>query len=408
MSDRAVRDLERAFQGGDPAALPLLVAAYLRRGERAAALTLLGRHRALAPDLQALEAEGWRGTLARLQPVRRVPGVRPYAGVCGWIDARTAALAVRRAPLPREVWALAFVEREGGAFHEVPQAVRWYGPVTTLGAIVGEATPGNADLAAPVLIGYGPRDPRREVLGPLTAAQVRAAARDAQSLVWTWTRRRLAGHEAGEVRWTDRAGTEEVSVPGTLVAFDAERGRLTYRVGSELRWLERGETPEQARSLAVADLEYDRFTELAGGLLLAHGSTLRLIDLDRRSVTPVGRATQRASGPFVLARARDAVFAATGRGPVRLGLGLGVGPGARDGPAYSGFVCWHPRAEAVALVPETGPAELLAWDGRRFVRLLRFPPDARPLGWSPDGRALLVVRRVGEQGGLLEVWEARS
>lgn len=404
MSDRAVRDLERAFLGGDAAALPLLVAAHLRRGERGTALALLGAQRALGPDLLALEAEGWRGALRRLAPVQRIPGVRPYAGLWGWVDDQRACLALRRAPTPREGWTVAFLDRASAALEEAPRLVRWFGPVTDGGIIVGEVTPGNGELAAPVLLGPAPGEPRREPLGPITAARVAGAEPGARSLVWT--RQLPSCGDPGDVLWTDWAGVPRLTVRGPLVAFGPARSRLVYQAGSELRWLYSGEPLEEARSLEVPGLEHDLITPLGAGLLVARSRRqLRLIDLDARSVTPVGRGTQRASWPFALARDRTAVLGLAPAGPQR--LEIGTSRGAPEGPEHEGRACWHPRADAVLLVPESGPAELLAWDGRRFARLLRFPPDARPLGWSPDGRALLVVRRVGE-GGLLEVWEARS
>src|SRR5690606_39043041 len=38
------------------------------------------------------EAEGWRGALARLEPVRRIAGVRRYCGLLGWTGSGAHAL----------------------------------------------------------------------------------------------------------------------------------------------------------------------------------------------------------------------------------------------------------------------------------------------------------------------------
>lgn len=84
---------------------------------------------------------------------------------------------------------------------------------------------------------------------------------------------------------------------------------------------------------------------------------------------------------------------------------LEPGPRRAPGPPGEGSGVWHPRADVAATIPPLPHASaLVTADGQP---LLRLPQDARPLGFSPGGSALLLLRAFQPpDAGVLEVWSA--
>ncbi len=72
-------------------------------------------------------------------------------------------------------------------------------------------------------------------------------------------------------------------------------------------------------------------------------------------------------------------------------------------PRPDGSSAWHPFADVAATLPPwPRPAELCTADGQV---LLRFPADARPLGFTPGGLSLLLLRSFPPPDrGVLELW----
>jgi hypothetical protein len=404
VSDRAVRDLERAVHGGDAAALPALVAAYLRSGASAAAIAALGDRRDLPPDLLALAAAGWRAALGALEPRFRLRAVRAYDRLLGWTGPDHAALALT-GPDPEHA-RLCFFDRRTHVFVEAAQRFAWFGPATRRGLLAGMRRPGTP--VRPHLVWLEGGALRLEALAtPTSYDEALAAEPGCESVVWgAGLGRGAAWGQDRPIWWLDAQGTRLSPewLEASAVAIDATRRRLVVGSGDEVCALEPGRD-EPIRRVALRRGAAD-FTLLPDGRVVVP-APLRLVDLDAGSVTPLGRPGEFTVAPFALSRDARAVLAAGRREPVRLECAGGLGANTRHVLFTDSH--WHPHADAiVALMGGASPTALWAFgeDGRP-ERLLTLPPDARPLGWSPDGRTLLVVRQVGA-GGLLESWEGRA
>lgn len=411
MSDAAVRSLERAVAGGDAIARVPLATAYLRQGRAAAALGVLEDAR--DPDATAVHDAAWRralGGLALVEPV--VPGVAPDARLVGWFGAepradRFAALATSYAshrPRLVDVDRLQLLGDAALPPGHVPAATSRHalfcwngGQLVRLAPPLEEGRPWRHEstfaqrpTGLPVLA-----DPagRRVLLGD-DAMHVVASFPDLDTIT-------LAGADAAQavdwarervVFWKRRDARLQVQPFARGVGPGFVELRRAFGPGREPPW--RDGTPPT-------------FELLDDGRLLV-GPPLLVVDLDTGALAaprlPPG-VSRRLQGPVRLSRDRHALLLLADGKPLRAPLVAGERPTLALDPEPARAV-WHPAADLVAAEAlERGLPELRAADGAT-VRLL--PRDARPLGWSPDGRTLLVLRRQGEAMAVLEAWRAPS
>ena len=109
----------------------------------------------------------------------------------------------------------------------------------------------------------------------------------------------------------------------------------------------------------------------------------------------------RFEGPVRLSADGAALLGFVNGRPAR--VPLEPGPRRAPLPPGEGSGVWHPRADVAAtLPPHPRASELLTAEGQL---LLRLPQDARPLGFTPEGTELLVLRAFQPPStGVLEVW----
>lgn len=404
VSDAAVRSLERAVAGGDAIARVPLATAYLRQGRAAAALGVLEDAR--DPDATAVHDAAWRRALGELtagKPNLAAPDARVvgwfgtadepgrYAAVgTGYATHRPVVLDVlkeRTRPLPAD-HAPATTSRRALFCWHGRQLVR-----------LAPAPPGQAEdwLTEST---YAPR-PSGFVLADPDGGRLLLRNQDTH-VVATWP----------DLEILTLAGSEPAH------ALDWARSRVAYRDAAGLLRLQPmtrkaapgildlrraiGGVPGAPRADGPRTLEL-----LDDGRLLV-GPPLLVVDLDTGELWapklpgPPG-ASRRVQGPARLSRDRQALLLLVDGKPVRATLVAGERPALALDPEPARAV-WHPFADLLAAEGlERGLPELRAADGAT-IKLL--PRDARPLGWSPDGRTLLVLRRHGESMAVLEAWRA--
>jgi len=84
MGDAALRNLERAWRGGDPLARQHLAEGYLRRGDARAVLDVFAEAPPSTSGEAELHARALGQVLARFQPLQRIDGLRAYGQLVGW------------------------------------------------------------------------------------------------------------------------------------------------------------------------------------------------------------------------------------------------------------------------------------------------------------------------------------
>ncbi len=406
VSDAAVRSLERAVAGGDAIARVPLATAYLRQGRAAAALTVLEDAR--DPDAAAVHDAAWRRALGELSFPEKgfTRGVPTDAHVLGWLGpavhpGRFVALGCAHQPrvvdlevdrvvaLGEDMVPLATSRQflfcqQGRQLHRLspPPAddAEWRAESTTYAPRPFGAVQVDPD-GSRLLI----RNQDTHVVASWPDLEILTLAGNEPAHAVDWARGRLA--------YRDAAGLLRVQP----MARKAAPGILDLR--RVLGGVPGASRPDGPRTLELLD---------DGRLLL--GPPLVVVDLDTGELWapklpgPPGAAL-RVQGPVRLSRDRQALLLLVDRKPVRLPLVAGGRPEARLDPEPA-RAFWHPTADLVAAEGlERGLPELRAADGAT-VKLL--PRDARPLGWSPDGRTLLVRRHHGESMAVLEAWRAAA
>lgn len=339
----------------------------------------------------------------------------------GWVGPRRAL--VEWTPPGADARERGLLDLERRALREVPSALaRWRGPIglTADGAVLTRDPDGWVSahrlVAGAWRVEVAGRLPERPTDDPLLAAEV--AAGDPLTAI---------GRSADGARLAYAAPQLGVVVYG---AVEAETGRPVRgrRVRTEaslhdpardrLVWLDAdglhaeplmGDGP--ARTVPLPPGPTRVAAALADGRV-AVASPLRVVDLDAGTSTratgprPVGEPLRLArDGRRVLGfdRAGGALVAAEVGG-----AGAGAAVTVKALRARRDYGRWHPRAEAGVALLHRGAAAVQSPDGP----LLELPPDAEPMAWTPDGRALLVrrlddpARRSGVAAGALEVWSA--
>jgi len=407
MADRPLRTLERALAAGEEGSRVSLAAAYLRQGQPGAAVEVLDEAPALPTDATALYEAAWRQRLGRLEPAAAFPEARDYARLVGFAGAGDR-YAVLRATRPRVVdlaegrpvdgaltpGATPLAARPDGLLCHRPGRLVWVRPdgwreEPALASFVVPPRPWGADTE----VALAPAGDVLLVGGTAIslaggALLERASLPGGAPVAVDWGARRLAWWADGKLV-TD--GLEGPSAPRRLDPFGA------YRRLHPARAARRGAGPSRP---AVFGL-------LADGRVLV-GPPLALVDLDSgRSTFPPAGDGGDLVGPARLARDREAVLVFRGGLPARIPLSAEPSPWAADpAPVVAAGAAreWHPRAAVAAVgAGPRGVPEVIATTGEA-VRAL--PRDAWPLGWTPDGLGLLLVRGVGVDSGVLELWRA--
>ena len=397
--DGALRRWERALAGGDEQARVPLASAYQRLGRIEDALEVLSGVRGADPSANALRQDTWRSVLSRLAPARRIEGARAYGELWGWAGAQAVLLSslVER----RHTGLLGVVDWVRGDFVYEAPATRPPPPIPIASQPGLLLLPGGPGLLERLPLDGGPR-----------AAQRLAAGGRVLELDPSLGRALLRYFEPGR-----RTVLGVIELAGGSELFHATgsadlRACVNWSAGW-IAWSERGplswaelaqDAPPQPWPTAPGAPQplaaLDRF------LLARDGQ--RLLLLDPRSgarhflESQLPGARGRAHGPWRLSSDERHLLG------YRLGLPLAIPLGGglpRElslpfGPALS-RAAWHPQADLVACGRRGEGAELRALEGEVWLRL---PRDAQALGWSPDGRSLVVLRQLGSMGGLLELW----
>ncbi|MCO5169290.1 MAG: hypothetical protein M9894_23345 [Planctomycetes bacterium] len=405
MSDPTLRGLERALAAGDRSARVPLAAAYVRQGRAGEALALLDEPGVLPPEAAAVHEAAWRRELATLEPAGEALGdASAEDALVGWFGpgGRWAALGgprrlrvldlERGALVPPGALPLAatpvatsrehlYCRAAGEVLQVTPprgehEPWRWTGLWMAPGEPPFEPSPDGAQVLV--------RLPDQALLVAWPDGDVLRSVPPACDVAW----------EAGRVAWW---------VQGKVVLAGLDRG-APPQVLDLLRDV-LGRAPLLGRELPAAPGQRPRlFRFLADGRLLL-GPPLLVVDPATGAyAAPVEGRDADLEGPARLSRDGAAVLAFRRGLPVRVPLEGGEArrPSSRSG---GGAGAWHPRADLAATGPlDRGQPELRAADGET-VRAL--PRDARPLGWTPDGRGLLVHRARGP-GGALELWRTAS
>lgn len=411
MADPTLRSLERALAAGDQAARVPLAAAWLRQGRAAEVIDLLEGEGTLPPEAAALHEEAWRRELARLEPALDGGGLgdaTPDDVLVGWFGGgRYAAVGG-----PRR---LRVVDLERGAAvppGALPLAAT---PVATsrdflfcrAAGEVLQVIPPRADHEpwqwSPV--GMVGQEPSFEAAPDGRRALVRLP--DGMALIAAWPDGDLVRSFPApcDVRWSD----DRVAwwKQGRVIVAPVAHGGAPPQVIDVTREV-LSRAPLLAGALPTGPTGPRLFQFLSDGRLLL-GPPLVVLDLQTSGyAAPVEGRDPALEGPARLSSDGAAVLAFRGAFPVRIPL-EGSAPERRprrDPPGVApGARAWHPRADVAATGPlDRGQPELRGAEGET-VRAL--PRDVRPLGWTPDGRGLLV-HRVRGPGGSLELWRVPS
>lgn len=405
MADAAVRTLERAVAQGDAGARVPLATAYLRQGRAAAALALL-EGEALSQDGAEVHEAAWRRELEALEPAGTIVGARAGEGarLVGWFG-----------PAPRDD-RFAVVTSQGG-----PRLIDVDRCEVVLDALPADAVPAATSRHA-VFCWLGRRivrlePPTPDVTGAPWRTEEAAAPRPFTALEPSPDGARLLvrdqeTHVVGT--WPDLEILQMVGGAAHAVDWAGERAAWWQRDRIFVGPLRRGEPPrvlDLARALdalpgARRPTGAPAVFELLDRGLLIVGPPLVVLDLATgRPTAPAapGLELSPIEGPFRRACDGELLLFVHGE-PSRAALSPDAAPpGARA--AGPGRRAWHPFAAAAACGPlQRGLPEVRGADGET-VRLL--PRDAEPLGWSPDGRTLLVLRRAGATSAL-ERWVTPS
>jgi hypothetical protein len=398
--DQAIRNYERALEGGDEQARLPLASAYQRLGLTADALKVLAGAARLDAPSQALLEETWRGELSRLAPAERVDGARPYGELWGWAGEGAILLA-------------SYLERSSGLLGVASFASRSFRYEVSP---TGPASPAPVAAAPDELLLPGPpgvldrldlrsgalRSQRIAVGGQVMELDPR---RERALLRYLEPRRRVV---VGVLRLDDGAELFHLNGgPKLKVVVHWRGGWIAWRDERQpLRWapLSAGEDFLAAEAPTISGRrghltpvatvgEYLLAREAAGGVL---------VDPERGERHELRELPGSAHGPWRLSRDHTTLlgfrvgvptaFPLAG-GPVRQ-LALPGGPGLSR-------AAWHPVLDLVALGRRGQGGELRSLSGEVWLHL---PRDAHPLGWDPEGRSLVVVRQLGSVGGLLERW----
>lgn len=412
MSDPALRSLERAFASGEESARVPLAAAYLRQGDSSAALGLLTSPAVLPTEAARVHEEAWRRELSTLAPSGRehplgqevtdvalvgffgpAPRTDRFAaigthGILRVFDLDRGELvhgtAILGDPLATSSHAL-FVRTAAGAMRIEPPRVNdteWRVTPVTLHA--AEAPPRISPDGALALAG----EQGALVLVTLPDFHIIRMIGQSAACGVDWGRSRLVSWNLGKV---------------SVTGLDARASTSFYDVALAVRRL----APRVAGGLPVGPGDAPRlFQLLADGRLLL-GPPLVLVDLSTGECTvPPGGADADLQGPARLSRDGSAVLAFRDDAPVRVPL-VGEAPARPLRAPVKGWPrrAWHPFADVAMLESlEKNQPELRGADGEVLHAL---PRDVRPLGWTPDGRGLLVLRRRGALGAL-ELWRVRE
>jgi len=404
--DQAIRNYERALEGGDEQARLPLANAYQRLGLTAEALAVLAGAAHLDAPSQALFEETWRGELSRLAPSVRVDGARPFGELWGW--AGEVAILLE-----------SYLNRASGLMGAADFSARRF---------VYEVPPTSPGLPAPVAARPGelllPGEPgvlRRLNLatGALRSERIAVGGQvvelDPQHeralLRYLEPRRRVV---IGVLRLADGGEVFHLNGGAKLkVIVNWRRGWIAWRDERQpLRWALLADGASEdfvAAEAATISGRRSHLTPVAtvGDYLLAReptgtqpgGALVEPLSGERHELRELPGS---AHGPWRLSRDRSAL----------LGFRLGVptafplagGPSRQlalpGGPGLS-RAAWHPSLDLVALGRRGQGGELRSLKGEVWLHL---PRDAHPLGWDPRGGSLIVVRQLGSVGGLLERW----
>ena len=391
VSDLALRDLERALASGDSGARLQLAAAYLRGGQAPAALRLLARVLPGETNDQTSELErtAWFDALQALRPSIRIPGSRLYHSLHGWIGERYAAIGIHTIP-PFVV--LDCVQQCLVPLAGLQPRTRVHG-VSAAGLLCVRG-------GATVLHRLEDGALHPETLA-LAQGRPRALSDDGSLLMSV---RATGSHSRGFLHRLPE-GEELRTFPGQRFTFDWGRNLLLYatpppRPGIGIEPILGDDPP---RFVALKGLNANtHFDVLSDGRALV-GQPPALFDplspgpLRRISAGPL-------HGPLRMSRDGQALLCVESGRPRRISL-LGTAR-SRSNAESKEPVHWHPRADLAVWGGLDRQAELLAFPpgsarGRLIVRL---PVGLWPLGWTPDGLGLLLVRRLTGIEGLLELW----
>ncbi len=400
--DQAIRNYERALDGGDEQARLPLASAYQRLGLTAEALRVLGGADHLDAPSQALFEETWRGELSRLAPAERVDGARPYGELWGWAGDAVIMLA---SYLERASGLLGAAEFGARRFvFEVPPTGPGYpAPVAAApGQLLLPGEPGvldRLDLATGLV-----RSERIAVGGTVMELDPH---HERALLRYLEPRRRVV---VGVLRLSD--GGEEFHLnggPKLKVVVNWRRGWVAWRDEQQpLRWAPlaagAGEdfVPGQAATISGRRSHLTPVATLDRYLLARESAGGVLVDPERGERHELRELPGSAHGPWRLSRDRSTLLGF--RVGVPTAFPLAGGPARQlalpGGPGLS-RAAWHPSLDLVALGRRGQGGELRSLSGEVWLHL---PRDAHPLGWDPQGRSLVVVRQLGSVGGLLERW----
>lgn len=394
--DQAIRNYQRALEGGDEQARLPLASAYLRLGLTAEALEVLGQADHHDAESLALFEETWRGELSRLAPAERIDGARPYGELWGWAGQAAVLLEssvrVGMGLLGAADFALGrFVYESPAAGPRLPAPVA----ATTEELLL----PGEPGVLERLELASGARRTQRIAVGGQVVEL--DPERERALLRYLEPRRRVV---IGVLRLAD--GAEEFHVnggPRLQVVVNWERGWIAWRDEAQpLRWAPLGQEASQGATISGQRGHLTPLDAVGDSLLAIGAAGGVLIDPlsgERHQLRELSRG---AHGPWRLSRDRTRL----------LGFRLGI-PTAfplRGGPLRQltppggpGLTraAWHPELDLVALGRRAEGGELRSLSGGVWLHL---PRDARPLGWGPRGRSLVVVRQLGSVGGLLERW----
>lgn len=395
--DQAIRNYERALEGGDEQARLPLASAYQRLGLTQDALRVLAGAARLDEPSQALFEETWRGELSRLAPAQRVAGARPYGELWGWAGG-AAVLLESYLERASGLMGAADFSRQRFLYETAATGPRYPAPVAASESEL--LLPGEPGVLDRLELASGAiRSQRIAVGGQVVELDSR---RERALLRYLEPRRRVV---VGVLRLED--GAEEFHVnggPKLRVVVNWRRGWIAWRDEHQpLRWAPLGE--EGAAEGATVSGRRGHLTPMAavGDYLLARESAGGLlVDPLRGERRELRELPGSAHGPWRLSR--DGATLLGFRVGVPTAFPLATGPVRQlalpGGPGLS-RAAWHPELDLVALGRRGQGGELRSLSGEVWLHL---PRDAHPLGWDPQGRSLVVVRQLGSVGGLLERW----
>ncbi len=391
VSDLLLRDLERAVATGDPGARLRLAAAYLRGGLAPAAIELLGW---LSPEeagdeIGQLERSAWFDALHALRPALKIPGSRLYHSLHGWIGDRYAAIGIHTVP--------PFVVFDRVERHLVPLA-----GLQEQTRVQGVSEAGLLCVRGGATVLHRLED---GALHPETLAlaqgRPQALSDDGELLLSV----RSTGYNTRGYLYRLPQGEELRVFPAQRFAFDWKRDLLLYTTPAPRRGIGieplRGDDPP--RFVALNDLNAGTHFEIVGDGRLLVGQPPALFDpISPGPLRPVSSGPLH--GPVRLSRDRQALLCVQSGQPQRVSL-LGSGR-PRSSVESKEPVHWHPRADVAVWGGYDRQAELLSFPAgaARGKLIVRLPVGLWPLGWTPDGLGLLLVRRLSGVEGLLELW----